>query len=135
MNMINAINNRIAKIYKTHKYSQTEFSELCGISQATLSLFLKGKCKTLSIIALVNIVIKLNVNANWLLIGEGETYRNTEATTISTSYNQFYEERIESLLNSLDDITKNYAELSKAHNQLLGNNINILKNKCKSSTD
>lgn len=133
--MINDINNRIVKIYKTHKYSQTEFSELCGISQATLSLFLKGKYKTLNINALVNLVIKLNVNANWLLIGEGEIYRNTQTTTTPPSNNHFYEEKIESLLNSLDEITKNYTELSKAHNQLLGSNINILKKSCKSSTN
>lgn len=124
MDIIDEINNRIIQVYNTHNLSQAEFSKLCGISQSTLSLFLKGKYKSLNIKSLANIIIKLNIDANWLFLGIGVPHRNNQVIPGSPSKKQFTEEKVERLINSLATISKNYSQLSIAYNQLLESNTN-----------
>lgn len=73
------ISDRIIQIQKESRKTQPDFAASIGISDRTLRAWLSNATKP-SVEALQQLVSYYNVNANWLLNGEGPIYRDKDAT-------------------------------------------------------
>lgn len=70
---------RVEKILKDSGLSVTAFARKCNVTQATMSRQLSGKMK-FSIDAINAILTAFpNVNAKWLMLGDGEPYSEVDA--------------------------------------------------------
>lgn len=90
------VNQRITKIYENLQISQYRFAKDTGISTATLNnivLDSEGKPSFTTIQKILNSY--KNLNARWLITGEGEMWLNGEQTINSDSnftYNEWIKE-------------------------------------------
>ena len=69
---------RIRLLIDRFGMSQADFAGRIGLTPAGLSLFLSGKSKDLSASALRETLRIFNVNANWLLTGEGAIFVSSQ---------------------------------------------------------
>jgi transcriptional regulator with XRE-family HTH domain len=67
------IGQRLRKIILLKNKTLTDFTLKTGMPYTTLQQYLSGKRKP-NAEALIQMVIYLDVNVNWLLTGEGPTY-------------------------------------------------------------
>ena len=75
--MDNSIGFRIRKIRSEKKLTQDEFSNIIGVKQANLS-HIENKGLKITIDILNKIISNFDVDANWLLSGKGEMYKNVQ---------------------------------------------------------
>ena len=68
---------RIRKIRLENNLTQEEFSNLLGVKQANLSN-IENKGSKLSLDLMNQIISKFNIDANWLLTGNGKMLRNEQ---------------------------------------------------------
>ena len=71
------IADRLQKIRKHLKLSQTEMSQQTGISYRAYTSYEHGDRKP-SLEFLQNLVCKMNVNLNWIIAGTGDMFISTE---------------------------------------------------------
>lgn len=65
---------RMLRLIGVLKLSQKEFSEKLKLSPSAVNQIIKGRGVSLS--TLVSVCITFNVNAQWLLCGEGDIFIN-----------------------------------------------------------
>jgi transcriptional regulator with XRE-family HTH domain len=70
-NANNNIGLRIRQLRYYFKLTQSDFSEKIGAKQANLS-HMERRGEKISIEIITSIISNFNINANWLLIGNGE---------------------------------------------------------------
>ena len=75
--MIKDIGVRIKQIRSEKKLTQDEFSNILGIKQANLS-HIENKGSKISVEILDKIISNFDINADWLLSGEGKIFRNEQ---------------------------------------------------------
>lgn len=80
------INERVTKIRKTLKMTQTEFAKQLGIRQTALSMIELGN-NTLTRQNTKLICMSFNVNENWLMDGNGEMFN---ASPFETEFFRIY---------------------------------------------
>jgi transcriptional regulator with XRE-family HTH domain len=71
------INERIKKVRKLEKLSQTEFAEKLGVTQPSLSDIEKGKTINIDERNIKLICTLFNINEKWVKTGEGEMYSDS----------------------------------------------------------
>ena len=87
--MVNDIGLRINKIREKFNLTQVEFSEKIGIKQANLS-HIENKGEKISVEIINRIISSFNINANWLITGEGEVLKSeTSETLVPFSISEF----------------------------------------------
>lgn len=74
------IYQRIAKVLQDSGKLQPEFADSIGVSGRTLFTYLRAHSKV-SVDALAKICMIYNVDANWLLTGEGPIYKSDPASS------------------------------------------------------
>ena len=74
------IYQRIAKVLQDSGKLQPEFADSIGVSGRTLFTYLRAHSKV-SVDALAKICMIYNVDANWLLTGEGPIYKSDSASS------------------------------------------------------
>lgn len=74
------IYQRIAKVLQDSGKLQPEFADSIGVSGRTLFTYLRAHSKV-SVDALAKICMIYNVDANWLLTGEGPIYKIDSASS------------------------------------------------------
>lgn len=102
--MPSSLGDRIRVIRKTNRLNQTEFSNLIGISQATLSEIKKDKYNP-SIETIFSIYKVFKTNLNWLILGEeiaNEENRKSKIDLFQTVVNE-KELKLLELFNKLTD--------------------------------
>lgn len=67
------INGRIGELQKTTGLSGNQFALKAGLRQGTLYHITSGRLSEPSFMILSALCETYNVNANWLILGEGET--------------------------------------------------------------
>jgi transcriptional regulator with XRE-family HTH domain len=77
--MLSSLGNRIRIIRKANRLNQNEFSNLIGISQATLSELEKDKYNP-SVDTIISIYKIFKTNLSWLILGESFKEENNEHT-------------------------------------------------------
>lgn len=65
---------RLQALIQALKLNQREFAAKVGMAPQAVTEFMKGRSKGLSQDSIARIVTTLNVNANWLLTGEGPMF-------------------------------------------------------------
>jgi transcriptional regulator with XRE-family HTH domain len=74
------IYQRIAKVLQDSGKLQPEFADSIGVSGRTLFTYLRAHSKV-SVDALAKICMIYNVDANWLLTGEGPIYKSDSTSS------------------------------------------------------
>ena len=78
-----SVNDRIKLIFNNLKEKQQSFAKKVGVSQSFLSKVLRGECKAPT--DMLNGILKTypNINARWLITGEGSMYQQPQAESQS----------------------------------------------------
>jgi len=79
--MHNRISDRLKRVIKELDMTYKEFAEKCGIPYRTLQNYLLGKREP-NASNLEKICIRMGINVNWLLTGEGEMFLKEEEPMI-----------------------------------------------------
>jgi len=69
-----SIQNRLKQIIKSKGLKITDFANICDIPYTSIQGYLYGK-RMLGGNAIIKICTQLNINSNWLLMGEGEMHQ------------------------------------------------------------
>lgn len=89
---MNDIGIRVRDVRKRNNFTQTQFSELIGISQGNLSEIELGNSKP-SADTLISISVNFNVDLNWLLLGSNDrqftNYQDDQQKALLVEYGQF----------------------------------------------
>ncbi len=84
------LSERLIMVRDHFNYNNTEFAKVCGFSSSAMDSLLKGTNKDTKTTYVGNISIKLGINLNWLINGEGEMFKEGASSSnnnILTSYN------------------------------------------------
>ena len=65
------IQNRLNEVIRSRDLKVTEFAKICDIPYRSVQSYIRGEMKIGSD-AVVKICTKFNINAHWLLLGEGQ---------------------------------------------------------------
>lgn len=123
------IYQRIAKILQDSGKFQPDFADSIGIGARTFFAYLHGKSKV-SAEALANICIKYDVDANWLLTGEGPIYKSDSASSqvLDTDYSsqpqQEPEQSKAALMAQIREMQQTIASLTETNRQLVAKLVN-----------
>lgn len=82
--MENEVLQRIKQFAGINKLNETELAKKVGIAQRTVNNYMNGKRK-ISFDFIIKIVTIFDLDANWLITGEGEMYKK-EMESISAFY-------------------------------------------------
>jgi transcriptional regulator with XRE-family HTH domain len=78
------IQDRLKQVIKSKKLKITDFANICDIPYRSVQGYLRGE-RMLGGNAIIKICTQLNINPNWLLIGQGEMHQTkTETKEITT---------------------------------------------------
>lgn len=97
------VHDRIEYIISSKELNKNSFSKLLGFTNnVTIGRIINEK-RNPSLETLERIITVFNINANWLIIGEGEMHRNTKESDIT---------EINKSLKSLNKKIENYQKSS-----------------------
>jgi len=131
--MDNSIGFRIRKIRTERNLTQDEFSNKIGIKQANLS-HIENKGMKITIDILNKIISDFDIDANWLLSGKGDMYRNEQkigdvsnSTVVGANVNGNGINIHHSMSDeTMSEFTKNYHEVIKKQQGQIDNLIAII---------
>lgn len=106
---MNEINFRIKLVIEKSELSIHAFTIEIGAATGILSNAFKNDT-SLSLETILKIVKRYNVNANWLLTGEGEMFRGEEKNTVPTI--QMSYDSLKTIEDKLEAIQQQLANLS-----------------------
>lgn len=136
--MVKDIGFRIRQLRCEKQLTQEEFSAVLGIKQANLS-HVENKGSKISIDILDKIISNFDINADWLLSGEGKMFRNEQPigdiskSTVVGDHNNIHGNgiHIEHCVLS-EKIVDHYTETIKVQQSQIDNLISIInKLSCK----
>ena len=118
--METTIYERIAKIVYDSGKVQQDFARSIGVSSRTLFTYLQKKSK-ISTEAIEAICRNYDVNANWLLLGEGNIYRSDEPSPASSvvSDEDYEKNNVAKLLLQIEAMQKNINTLLETNKKLV----------------
>lgn len=70
------LKHRVEFLKKEFNYSNEQLGEICGVSYTAIGNIINGITKDPGISLFVKLSKKLNLNLEWLLLGEGEMLKN-----------------------------------------------------------
>ena len=129
--MVKGIGFRIKQIRNEKSLTQDEFSNILGIKQANLS-HIENKGSKISVEILDKIISNFDINADWLLSGEGKMFRNEQKMgDISKSTvvgNNIQGNGISIQPPISETVADNYNEIIKKQQEQIDELISIIKN-------
>jgi transcriptional regulator with XRE-family HTH domain len=79
------IQDRLKQIIKNKRLKITEFANICDIPYRSVQGYLRGE-RMLGGNTIIKICTQLNINPNWLLMGQGEIYREEQPKEKITTF-------------------------------------------------
>jgi len=129
--MIKDIGVRIKQIRSEKKLTQDEFSGILGIKQANLS-HIENKGSKISVEILDKILSNFDINADWLLSGEGKMFRNEQSignVSKSTVVGNNINGNGISIQHPISEaVADSYTEIIKKQQEQIDGLISIIKN-------
>ncbi|RED97535.1 helix-turn-helix domain-containing protein [Marinoscillum furvescens] len=121
------INDRISQLITNLQMNPNSFADNIGVKSPVIYNIIKGRRSKPSFEVLQKILIAFEtINANWLLKGEGEVWRNNEQSVALDKGYETIEEKIISLVESLRvelGANPSLEELSELIHTLLAENM------------
>ncbi len=112
------VSERISRILKDSRKSQSDFAQSIGVSDRTLRAYLSDSTNP-SIDAIQSMAEYYNANCNWIILGEGPIYRDqTPANNVQdTNINVLGKQTIKSS-DTPQDTSALYAQIAEMQKQI-----------------
>ncbi len=104
---------RLQTLLSSEKIASSKFADILGVNRSSISHLLSGRNNP-SLDFLQRVLKKFpHINPDWLLLGQGNMYRNDSKTSIHKPAFSLFNEEIKEVENSPNEEVKKEADASK----------------------